>query len=368
LSCLILGTIHFSQGDLKKAQWDFKKALDADEGANAEKAKALLGMGRIASIEGDTDRALELYRRASKMEPESRQAYVSQAVLLDREGRVDEALALFNKARSMSPGDPGVEGLARETQEKAELLKSKEKQEKVDRLVKELIDHLNNTAGGATSSDDWTSPPLTLWIMDLESVGHGMQEGEERLIASGMTQQLIEKSRVQIVDRAIFDKLLEELKLSRTKLVDPSTALSLGRVMAARLISTGKIVRAGAQTQVALRLIETETGRVVTAVSGEFANPTSASAIAESLVGALSEKIDKLYPLRGKIVEARENGIVINIGRRQGVQTGQAFKVIDTDAVLEVSAVEADHSILKSTGELTAVKPGLRVEALDNKG
>ena len=212
--------------------------------------------------------------------------------------------------------------------------------------------------------DGWTSLPLTVWVMDFESLGHGLQEGEERLVTSGIAGQLIEKSRVRIVERAILDKLMKELKLGTSRLVDKGTALSLGKIMAARVISSGQIVHEGAQTQVAVRLIETETGEVMASVSEVFVNAVSPSVIADKLSGILLTKLKALYPLRGKIDELREEEIVLNIGQKQGVQIGQQFKVVDNDWILEVSTVQKDRSTAKVKRGYGNIKEGLRVEVL----
>ena len=363
LGYLIIGNIHFLEGDLGKAKWQYEEALNADQGSDAEKAEALVRLGRIASIENKADEALNLYRQAAKLAPAKGQPYVSQAMLLERQGKNDEALSLFTKAQALSPDDCSIEAVANEIRKKVALTSNKERQEKIDRLVKELLDSFDKSVS-PIPWDGWTSLPLTVWVMDFESLGYGLQEGEERLVASGIAGQLIEKSRVRIVERAILDKLMEELKLGTSRLVDKGTALSLGKIMAAKVISSGQIVHAGPQTQAAVRLIETETGEVTASVSEIFVNPVSPSVVAEKLSSILLEKFQALYPLRGKIQEVRETRVILNIGQNQGVRTGQHFKVVDTDWILEVMAVQADQSTATAKNEYGSLQTGLCVEVL----
>ena len=98
--------------------------------------------------------------------------------------------------------------------------------------------------------------------MDFKTQGYSLQEGAGKILVFGMEDQLLQHSRVQLVERALLDKLLEELKLGTSRLVDKQTALSLGRILAAKLILIGQVVYSGPQTQVSFRLIETETGRI----------------------------------------------------------------------------------------------------------
>ena len=75
--------------------------------------------------------------------------------------------------------------------------------------------------------------------MDFKVRGYSIREGEARLIASRITAHLIQNSRAQVVERALLDQLLDELKLGTSQLADQRTALSLGRILAAKVIVFG---------------------------------------------------------------------------------------------------------------------------------
>ena len=67
--------------------------------------------------------------------------------------------------------------------------------------------------------------------MDFDAEGYSLKEGQEHLIVSGLTDQLLQHSRAQLVERALLDKLMEELKLGTSNLTDSRTALSLGYML-----------------------------------------------------------------------------------------------------------------------------------------
>jgi class 3 adenylate cyclase/CHAT domain-containing protein/tetratricopeptide (TPR) repeat protein len=300
LGYLILGNIHFLEGDLEKATLHFRKALEAQEGTDLEKAEALLGLGRISSLGKKTDEALGFYRQAAQLAPKNAQPYISQGMVLHRQGRYPDALKLLASAQAITPGDFSLQAFAQELGKKAAIAESKEKRERIDRLVQEMLEGLEKAPQPPTS-DSWTSFPLTLWIMDFASSGQCLREGDEALIAFGIIDRLAGKSRAQVVERALLDKLLEELKLGTSRLADQATALSLGKILAARLILSGQVIYTSVQTQVVLRLIETETGEVKAAVNEIFVGAVPASAIADKLSEALLEKLSSLFPLRGRV-------------------------------------------------------------------
>lgn len=365
LGYLILGNILFREGDLEQARSLFIEATEARKITAGQKAEALLGLGRIASIQKDTSGALNYYQQAAETDPQAGQAYTSQAVLLDRQGDYDRALSLFKKAEEISPDDYSIRIMANEALKKASDLRDQERQARIDKLVEELLKSPKTTIPAA-QSDGWTSLPMTLWMMDFETIGYSLEEGKEQLIASGVMEQIIEKSRAQVVERAILDKLLEELKLSTTRLIDRNTALSIGRIIAARLILSGQVTYSGPETQISMRIINTETGEIKGAITEIFGSAVSSSTMADKLSGDILKKLNALYPLRGKVSGIKEDRIIINVGQREGVKEGQQFRFKEEglDMILEVTTVDPDASVARLEEGTTGVETGMRVEAI----
>jgi len=322
-----------------------------------------MGLGRIASVRNQPDKALESYQKASELAPGSRIGYVSQAFMLEAKGNHAEALSLFEKAGKMEARDPALAGITNDARRKVAIAKDQEKQERIDQVVKELVES-TKAPQRALPSDGWTSTPLTLWIMDFQKQGYSLQEGEERLLVAGLSEALLEKSRVQLVERDLLERLLEELKLGTSQLADRNSALNLGRILAAKLILFGQVVYSGPQTQVSLRLVETETGRISATVNELFGGAVPVSSLTEKLSKDLLEKLVKQYPLRGKVSEVKDGEITVNIGAKQGVKTGQQFRIKDQEAVLEIREVGESESKAKAVKGDESIAVGLPIEVL----
>lgn len=363
LSALIRGNIHFKKGKLDLAEAAYKKALQATDGTNLQMAESIVGLGRIASLQKKYDESLKYYRQATEISPREKQGYLSQALLLEDKGDYGDALDLLEKAQKLVPKDRAVAAHIKDIRKRAALTQSREKQERIDQLVKELLENMKSPPQ-ALPSDGWTSLPLTMWVMDFEVQGYALQEGKERLLFSGIVDQVLQYRRVQLVERALLDKLLQELKLGTSKLTDRGTALSVGKILAARLILSGQLVYSESQNQVSIRLIETETGRITAAVNKSFGSSVTTSAMADSLSKELLERIVKLYPYRGRISKVKGEEAILNIGQRVGVRKGQRFKAIDEDVTLEVISNLPDSSLAKIAEGEGSLKEGLRVEAI----
>jgi hypothetical protein len=186
-------------------------------------------------------------------------------------------------------------------------------------------------------------------------------------MAAGLTDYVLQNSRVQIVERALLDSLLRELKLGSSDLADRRTALALGKILAARLILFGRIIYAGPETHVSMRLIETETGRIRAAISETIAAAVPVSMLSEKLAAQLTAKLDEHFPLRGKILNQKGQLYQINIGQSTGVEIGQRFSVVDEAVDLEVIDIQAESSLAKIITADKQLKTGQRVEAGESK-
>jgi tetratricopeptide (TPR) repeat protein len=362
LTYLIRANIHLANGELDAAELGYQKALQGTKGTDVQKAHALVGLGRIASLRKKPDKALSYYQKATETAPDSGLGYLSQALLLEGMGNYDEALDLLGKAQALAPADRALAAVTKETREKASIARDEEKRQRIYKMVQELVESMKSPSR-AIPSDGWTSPPLTMWVMDFKVQGCPLQEGQERLLVYGMTDQVLRHSRVRLVERALFDKLVEELKLGTSALIERSTALSLGRILAARLILCGQMIYAGPQVQVSMRLIETETGQIAAAINESFGSAVPAAVLTESLSENLLKKLTELYPLRGKVSEVKGEEISLNIGEMAGVSIGQQFVVIGEDATLQVTSVEQDRSFAEIVEGKRILHEGHRVEA-----
>lgn len=366
LSYLVRGNVLLRRGELDPAETAYEKAVAAQKGSDVEKAEALIGLGRIASIRNQPETALEYYDKAAAVAPSDPRGYLSQAMVLRDGGDIRKAAAVLVKARDAAPGNPLVAAVSKDIQERLAMERDADKQARIDALVQDLLKRAEEPVE-APAWDGWTSRPLTVWVMEFDIRGHSLMEGEDVLLASALQERLLEHGRVQLVERAVLDKLLTELKLSKSRLTDRNTALTLGRLLAARLILTGKIIHSGPQTQVSARLIETETGRIVASASESTAGSAQASLLADRLTAPLLEKAADVFRLRGKVASVEGDGVELNIGRNVGVEKGQRFGPIGGEPLLTVASVMPETAVARMADGAEPLPVGVRVERVGNQ-
>ncbi|MCM2266823.1 MAG: CsgG/HfaB family protein [Elusimicrobiales bacterium] len=84
------------------------------------------------------------------------------------------------------------------------------------------------------------------------------------VISERLTIKMINMHKFEIIERSVLDKVMTELKLQNSGMIDASSAQQLGKVLGVEAIITGTIVETSAgQIEVNARLIKTETAQAI---------------------------------------------------------------------------------------------------------
>jgi len=107
---------------------------------------------------------------------------------------------------------------------------------------------------------------IAVWDLDDLSPTTGPRTDLGELLSAQVMDGLRKKEKVTLVERERLLRVLEELHLGSTAVVDEATRLKLGRLAGARWMVFGGYQIIGDQMRLDLRLVEVETGRVRKAV------------------------------------------------------------------------------------------------------
>ncbi len=370
---VVKGHVLLLQGKPDAALKEYEQA--AGQEIKWQRAEALNGIARIYSSRGETEKSVEYYARAAELNPQSAEILTNQAFAMQRMGDSSGAVSAFQKAASINPADPITAALLVQAQKQQQAAADAARQERIDRLVTELAETFKAGGMPPAPADEWTSRPLTISLLNFTGKGApAVREGEEEFFMLKLSTLLQESGRIQIVEREILDKLLSELKLSSTGLVDPNMAVRVGRILAARIIATGSIMRYKGDVQVSVRLTDTET----TALKGSLAEAgSSLDSLAETAAQKIVAKLEKAYPLRGTVFSLEGEQILLNIGTGTGVQSGMAFKVFEEltgpqavkprfrqVATITIASVEQDVAYGTIQEQSQGLQPQMKVEQI----
>ena len=92
-----------------------------------------------------------------------------------------------------------------------------------------------------------------------------------RFLAEEFSVALLESSQgFEVVDRTHLQSILKEHKLSETGLIDPQTARKLGQFAGVDALVTGSITPLGESFRLAVKVLDVETAKMITATSGNI--------------------------------------------------------------------------------------------------
>jgi len=98
----------------------------------------------------------------------------------------------------------------------------------------------------------------TVAILDLEEIL--APPGSGKMIAETIRSQWIRGGEYRVVERAMIKKVLDELQLSQTGLIDSEKGVKIGKMLGAEKVLMGSVSKVDRAIIVNWRLIEVETG------------------------------------------------------------------------------------------------------------
>lgn len=307
--------------------------------------------------------ALASLRTAAKDNPHSVEALSNLGALEQTLGDPARAMEALQKAQALAPGDKLLHSLMLQARESMAQKQDLEKQRYIDETVKDLVARFREqeTRKAQTPGDDWTTPPMVLSVLDFQQEDGGELVGRIGLddaLAHDLRAALMARG-IQVVERALIDKLLAELKLGASDLADPETQLRLGRILAARLIVSGGI-GLGARPRASMRLIDTETTAIALASQETIAAEPDPAALGAAFADRVARALREKYPRKGRIALVDGDQVILNLGRKHGLQPGQRFNVLGTPVPVELNGkVLGYRETREAELEVTEVQDGL---------
>ena len=156
-----------------------------------------------------------------------------------------------------------------------------------------------------------------------------VREGFSTVMIYKLIKDLNTSGRVQVVNRELLTNLLQELNLGSSDLADPQTRLKLGRLFAAKIIGTGKLIHSSGSTLLILRLTDVETSKVRGMFQGSIGTGTSMQKELYRLNREILTFIMTNYPLQGYVANIEGSMATINIDADEGVVLGTKFNVME---------------------------------------
>jgi len=101
-------------------------------------------------------------------------------------------------------------------------------------------------------------------VLDFKTIGDSADLGEGA--AEILRTTLMQTGKYTVVERSMLKQVLDEQKLGLSGAIDQNTAIGIGKILGAKLVAVGSVVKMGDSYTLNIRFVDVETGEVV---SGE---------------------------------------------------------------------------------------------------
>jgi TolB-like protein len=183
---------------------------------------------------------------------------------------------------------------------------------------------------GAAHGSDFKKTRIA--VLDFQIQGTGFEtEDMGKIVAEWLITALVQEGRFDVIERRLLEKVLREQNLGASGVVDTQSASKLGKVLGARIVISGTVIKLSNLTEVNTRLIDVQTGSILAA---EKVTSETAMRLAK-LINLMATKIIKNFPLEGYVVQRSGKTVIIDLGERAGVKEGMKFIVFKEGNVIK---------------------------------
>ena len=183
-------------------------------------------------------------------------------------------------------------------------------------------------------------------VFDFQLQGEGFETADMgKIVAEWLITALVKEGRFDVIERRLLEKILQEQKLGMSGIITEDSAVELGKLLGAKIIISGSVMRFQKIIEVNSRIIDVESASIIAAESVKSTTTTRL----EDLVIQMAKKINRDFPLEGYIVHRDDKKVLIDLGKRAGVKSGMQFIVFEegnvirhpkTGEVLDVQRIE----------------------------
>jgi len=193
-----------------------------------------------------------------------------------------------------------------------------------DHTVRKLTDRINTYS--ETLRDKFIRPRI---LACLGPTGRTQQETE--WLRSRMHHALDRIGGCIFVERNIFTPLFNEVQLGSSRQADQRAATEIGKLLPASLIMFGQVIETGDRSEIHIRIVESETSRVLVSTYASYASSDQLDKTCQKLATTVMQEINRLRPLMIPVQPLENDHLTANWGRFHGARKGDLFEIVTID-------------------------------------
>lgn len=168
----------------------------------------------------------------------------------------------------------------------------------------------------------------------------GRTAQETELIRSRLYNHMTQIGGYILVERDAFEPILKEIELGTSAQADRRASTEIGKLLPASLILFGQVIESGHGLEIHIRIVESETSRVLVSTYETCASIDQLDDACQTLAQRITKDINRMRPMLIP-VQTLENGTLsAGWGRFHGARKGDIFEIITKTGTGTVSERE----------------------------
>ncbi|MBN1675595.1 MAG: caspase family protein [Kiritimatiellae bacterium] len=210
-----------------------------------------------------------------------------------------------------------------------------ERRAEADRTLRTLIARLEERKSKQPAENAYAgyARPRILACLGPQERGGGTENAALALLYRiCLRAELERRPGLLVVEREAIEKILQELNIGASDLADPRAQAELGKLLPASVLVLGDLLPGKTGEQVFLRLVDTETTRVLASFAEEPRDEQQTAAVCEKLANAVALAVQKAKPLTAQILSEETGVLQAGVGHFHGATEGMTFALVQRAA------------------------------------
>lgn len=255
--------------------------------------------------------------------PADRNQLLRDALALGRSGATNAALRLLASA---------PKGEDRLTQVVADYL-AQERRSKTHDELRELITRVERQkavtkATGKEQLQPMAKPRILACLGPTSRQGTAEGENQALLYRICLSTEMQGRRGVQVIEREAIEQVLQEMNLGASSLADSRAATAVGKLLPAGMLLLGDLLSTASGEKVYLRLVDTETSRILSTFTADRNATGDVTQVCQSLASRILDSAAKAKPLATPVTRIDGQTLQAGIGTFHGADTGTTFEVV----------------------------------------
>ena len=254
----------------------------------------------------------------------ARQQVLQQVVALGQSGATNSARRLLESVTQAGADDHLLAAVTAYLDQ----MRRAQAQTSLKELIQTIEQRKAAGASGKPADADSAKPRILACLGPQITHGGSDADSLALLYRVALRAELERHGGLQVIEREAIEQLVQEMNLGSSALADSRASTTIGKLLPAGLILLGDILPQAGGDKIYLRLVDTETTRILGSFTATRKPEDDMGVACEGLVTQIVARAIQARPLTARVTGVRNQRLQAGVGKFHGAQDGMHFALL----------------------------------------